>query len=95
MVVAFAVLTIRLRTWVPGISRAFLPVGWGFLAVIVVLAVLFAVGYYSLTAVELVAGVLVFTWIILFQQNVGALDADTPRDNASDSTTTRIGRTSA
>jgi hypothetical membrane protein len=77
MVVAFAILTIRLRAWVPGISRAFLPVGWGFLAVIVVLAVLFAVGYYSLTAVELVAGVLVFTWIILFQRNVGALDADT------------------
>lgn len=77
MVVAYAVLTIRLRVWVPGISRAFLPVGWAFLAVIVVLAVFFAVGYYSLTAVELVAGVLVFAWIILFQRHVGALDADT------------------
>ncbi|WP_062383354.1 DUF998 domain-containing protein [Demequina iriomotensis] len=77
MAVAFAVLTIRLRAWVPGISRAFLPVGWAFVAVIVVLAMFFAVGYYSLTAVELVAGVLVFTWIILFQRNVGALQADT------------------
>lgn len=79
MAVAFAVLAFRLRAWVPGISRAFLPVGWAFVAVIVVLAVFFAVGYYSLTAVELVAGVLVFTWIILFQRNVGALGADTAR----------------
>ncbi|WP_062517083.1 DUF998 domain-containing protein [Demequina gelatinilytica] len=77
MAVTFAVLTIRLRAWVPGISRAFLPVGWAFVAVIFVLAFFFATGYYSLTAVELVAGVLVFTWIILFQRNVGALHADT------------------
>ncbi|GIG54964.1 DUF998 domain-containing protein [Demequina activiva] len=83
MVVAFGVLTIRLRAWVPGISRAFLPVGWAFLAIIVVLAAFFAAGYYSLTAVELVAGVLVFTWIILFQRNVGALDADTARGGAA------------
>ncbi|WP_062462678.1 DUF998 domain-containing protein [Demequina soli] len=79
MAVAFGVLTFRLRAWVPGISRAFLPVGWAFIAVIVAMSVLFAVGYYSLTAVELVAGVLVFTWIILFQRNVGALTADTAR----------------
>ncbi len=79
MAVTFAVLTIKLRSWVPGISRAFLPVGWTFVAVIVVTAVFFAVGYWALTAVELVAGVLVFTWIILFLRNVGALHADTTR----------------
>ncbi|WP_062298962.1 DUF998 domain-containing protein [Demequina maris] len=79
MAVAFGVLTFRLRAWVPGISRAFLPVGWTFVAVIVVTAVFFAVGYWALTAVELVAGVLVFTWIILFLRNVGALHADTTR----------------
>ncbi|WP_062294609.1 DUF998 domain-containing protein [Demequina phytophila] len=83
MAVAFGVLTVRLRAWVPGISRAFLPVGWAFIAVIVVLAVFFAVGFYTLTAVELVAGVLVFTWIILFQRNVGALLADTAGAEAS------------
>ncbi|WP_172657657.1 DUF998 domain-containing protein [Demequina rhizosphaerae] len=79
MAVAFATLTFRLHAWVPGISRVFLPVGWAFVAVIVVTAVFFAVGYWALTAVELVAGVLVFTWIILFLRQVGALDADTER----------------
>ncbi|WP_084124844.1 DUF998 domain-containing protein [Demequina sp. NBRC 110054] len=76
MAVTFAVLTIRLRAWVPGLSRAFLPVGWGFSAFIFFLGVLFAFGRLTLTAVELVAGVLVFAWIILFQRNVGALRAD-------------------
>ena len=36
--------------------RAFVLLGWLFLAVTLVLAVLFFVGYYTLTAVELVAG---------------------------------------
>lgn len=76
MAIAFAVMTIRLKAWIPGISRAFLPVGWLFFAVIFVLAVLFGTGYYTLTAVELVAGVLIFAWIILFLRTVGALDAD-------------------
>ncbi len=76
MAIAFAVLTIRLKAWIPGISRAFLPVGWLFFAVIFVLAILFATGYYTLTAVELVAGVLIFAWIILFLRTVGALEAD-------------------
>ena len=33
-------------------------------------------GYYTLTAVELVAGVLVFAWIILFIRNAAALQQD-------------------
>ncbi|MDN4479218.1 DUF998 domain-containing protein [Demequina sp. SYSU T00039] len=82
MAIAFAVLTIRLKAWIPGISRAFLPVGWLFFGVIFVLAVMFAIGYYTLTAVELVAGVLIFAWIILFLRTVGALDADVGRDEA-------------
>jgi hypothetical protein len=43
------------------------------------LAVLFFVGYYTLTAVELVAGLLVFTWIILFIRNADALQQDSGR----------------
>lgn len=50
--------------------------GWLFIAVILVLAVLFAVGYYTRTAVELVAGILVFSWIILFIRNAAALKDD-------------------
>jgi hypothetical protein len=56
--------------------RAFVLLGWLFLAVIVALAVLFVVGYYTLTAVELVAGILVFAWIILFIRNAAALVED-------------------
>jgi hypothetical membrane protein len=85
MAVAFGVLVIRLRAWIPGISRSFFWLGILFIAVIVVLAVLFAIGVYTLTAVELIAGILVFSWIILFLRNAAALQADTlaapPRDS--------------
>ena len=76
MVVAFGVLVIALRRWVPRMPSTFLLLGYLFLAVIVTLAVLFAIGYYTLTAVELVAGLLVFTWIILFIRNADALRRD-------------------
>ncbi|GAA1466689.1 DUF998 domain-containing protein [Microbacterium thalassium] len=76
MAVAFVVLAIGLRWWVPGVPRAFITLGWVFIAVIVVLAVFFAVGVYTLTAVELVAGILVFAWIVLFIRNAGALRTD-------------------
>ena len=76
MVVAFAVLVLRLKRWVTGIASTFVLTGWVFLAVVAVLVVLFAIQYYTLTAVELVAGVLVFTWIILFIRNAAALKQD-------------------
>ncbi|MRX44854.1 DUF998 domain-containing protein [Agromyces kandeliae] len=76
MAVTFFVLVVALRRWIPGTSRTFLVVGWSFMAVVVLLAVYFIVGLYTLTAVELVAGILVFTWIILFIRNVAALGAD-------------------
>jgi hypothetical membrane protein len=80
MVVVFIVLVVRLPQWVPGMPRAFVALGVAFIIVIVALAVLFAVGYYTLTAVELVAGVLVFTWIILFIRNAAALQQDAERE---------------
>jgi hypothetical membrane protein len=79
MVVAYGVLAIRLPHWIPGMPRAFVLLGWLFLAVTLVLAVLFFVGYYTLTAVELVAGILVFAWIILFIRNADALQRDSGR----------------
>ena len=79
MVVAYGVLVIRLPHWIPGMPRAFVLLGWLFLAVTLVLAVFFFVGYYTLTAVELVAGILVFTWIILFIRNAAALQHDSER----------------
>lgn len=76
MVVAYGVLVIALPRWITGMPRAFVLVGWLFLAITLLLAVFFFVGYYTLTAVELVAGILVFTWIILFIRNASALEQD-------------------
>ncbi|MDR7187888.1 putative membrane protein [Microbacterium sp. BE35] len=82
MVAAFGVLVIALPKWITGISRAFVVLGWLFLAVTLLLAVFFFIGYYTLTAVELVAGILVFTWIVLFIRNAAALQQDS-RQSAS------------
>lgn len=77
MAVTFGVLVVMLRRWMPAMPRAFVLLGWLFLAAIVVLAVFFATGFYTLTAVELVAGIMIFTWIILFIRNAAALEGDT------------------
>ncbi len=79
MVVAYGVLAVRLPHWIPGMPRAFVLLGWLFLAVTLVLAAFFFNDYYTLTAVELVAGLLVFTWIILFIRNADALQQDSGR----------------
>jgi len=44
--------------------------------------IFFAVGYYNLTAVELVAGVLIFSWIILFLRNAGVIRPEAPAAGA-------------
>ncbi len=73
MAVVFAVIVIGLPRFVPSMPRVFVLVGWVYVGVIVVLGVFFATGYYNLTAVELVAGTLVFSWIILFLRNTGSV----------------------
>ncbi|MFH8251075.1 hypothetical protein ACH3VR_11965 [Microbacterium sp. B2969] len=80
MAVVYAVLVIRLPVWIPGMARFFIYLGWVFLAVVVALGVFYAIGYYTLTAVELVAGTLVFTWIILFIRSAAALQEDLRRE---------------
>lgn len=77
MVIAFVLAAVRLHVWVPGMPRGFLVLGWVFIAVVAVLAVFFGVGYYTLTAVELVAGLLIFSWIILLLRASAALQTDT------------------
>ena len=71
MAVAFAVLVIGLPWFMPSMPRVFVLLGYVYVGVIVVLAVFFATGYYNLTAVELVAAVLIFSWIIVFLRNTG------------------------
>jgi hypothetical membrane protein len=73
MAVVYAVLVIGLPRFLPSMPRVFVYVGWAYVAVIVVLAVFFVTGYYNLTAVELVAGLLIFSWIILFLRNTGSV----------------------
>ncbi|MGW2091466.1 hypothetical protein [Promicromonospora sukumoe] len=78
MVVVYVVMVARLRRLLPSMPRVFVLLGYVYVAVIVVLVVFFVTGYYNLTAVELVAAVLIFSWIIVFLRNTGAVE--TPRD---------------
>ncbi|WP_394553505.1 hypothetical protein ACDF64_03865 [Agromyces sp. MMS24-JH15] len=73
MAIAFAVIVIGLPKFVPTAPRVFVILGWVYVAIVAVLGVFFAIGYYTLTAVELVAGVLIFSWVILFLRNSGAM----------------------
>ena len=75
-VVAFGVLVIRMPVWLTDMPRVFVIVGWLFLAITLVVVVFFFTGYYTLTAVELVGGTLVFTWLILFIRNAAAARTD-------------------
>ena len=76
MAITFGIFVGKLRKWIPEISKTFASVGWIFIGVMVFLAVLFAVGLYTLTAVELVVGLLIFSWIILFLRSAAALQQD-------------------
>ena len=66
MTVAFAIIVVGLPWFLRRISRVFVVLGWVYVAVIALLGIFFATGYYNLTAVELIAAVLIFSWIILF-----------------------------
>jgi len=72
MVVVYVVLVLRLRGLVPSVPRPFVLFGFVCIGIVVVLAVFFAVGYYTLTAVELVAFLLIFSWLIVFVRITGA-----------------------
>ncbi|MDE0546475.1 DUF998 domain-containing protein [Microbacterium sp. C7(2022)] len=91
MVVAFATLVFGLRSWIPALPKAFTTLGYVFIAVIVLLAIFFAVGFYTLTAVELVAGILVFAWIVLFIRNSAALEKDARDERAASVASPRQG----
>ncbi len=73
MAVVFAVIVVGLPWFVRSIPRVFVGLGWAYVLVIVLLGAFFAVGYYNLTAVELIAAVLIFSWIIVFLRTAGAM----------------------
>lgn len=72
MVVVFALAVFWVRGAMPQAPRSFFILGYVFFATIVVVLVFFAIGYYVLTAAELVAGVLVFSWLIVYLRVSGA-----------------------
>lgn len=75
MLVLFVTVVVRLRAWIPAMPRVFLLLGYGYVGVIIVLAVWFVTGYYTLTAVELVSFLLIFSWLIVFLRHTGAMPA--------------------
>ncbi|MFE7197471.1 DUF998 domain-containing protein [Microbacterium oxydans] len=78
MTVVFGIIVVGLPWFLPTIPRVFVAFGWIYVLVIILLAAFFAVGYYNLTAVELIAAVLIFSWIIVFLRTAGSVSAPTP-----------------
>lgn len=83
MVVVFAVIVVGLPWLLRGIPRVFVVFGWVYVLVIILLAAFFAVGYYNLTAVELIAAVLIFSWIIVFLRTAGSVGPERRRGSAT------------
>ncbi len=81
MVIVYVAMVVSLRRLLPSMPRVFILLGYIYVGVIVVLAIFFITGYYNLTAVELVAAVLIFSWIIVFLRNSGAVE--TSRDEST------------
>lgn len=75
MTVVFAVVVVGLPWFLRTIPKVFVVFGWVYVLVIALLAAFFAVGYYNLTAVELIAAVLIFSWIIVFLRTAGSVTA--------------------
>jgi hypothetical membrane protein len=75
MVIIYVALVVSLRRLVPSAPRIFALLGYVYVGVIVLVAVFLVTGYYNLTAVELVAAVLIFSWIIVFLRNTEAVEA--------------------
>jgi hypothetical protein len=74
MAVIYVAMVVSLRRLLPSMPRVFLLLGYVYVGVIVVLAIFFLTAYYTLTAVELVAGVLIFSWLIVFLRNTGGIE---------------------
>jgi hypothetical protein len=69
MLVTYVTMVIGLRWALPATPRVFILLGYVYVGVIALLAVFYLTGYYNLTAAELVAFMLVFSWVIVFLRN--------------------------
>lgn len=77
---AFVALLVGLRWCLDGLPRAVFVFSDALLIGIGVATLLWwPVKYYNLTALELIASALIFTWLIVFVRNIGALVAQLPQ----------------
>jgi hypothetical protein len=76
MAIVYVVMVVAFPWLVPSIPRVFVILGYVYVGVIVVLAAFFITGYYNLTAVELVAFTLIFSWLIVLLRNTGGQGAN-------------------
>ena len=74
MAIVYVVMVLSLHALLPSMPKVFVVLGYVYVGIIVVLAGFFISGYYNLTAVELVVAVLVFSWVIVFLRNTGAVE---------------------
>lgn len=71
LIIAFVALIAACPALIAGLPRAFVVASVVFVAAMVLIVLLWVpFGYYNLTAVELLAVVVVFTWLVLFTRNV-------------------------
>ncbi|MET0812101.1 MAG: DUF998 domain-containing protein [Microbacterium sp.] len=66
MAAMFLVLLIGGPRWLRGMPRTYFVSAWAFLGALVASIVLFATGYFSLTAFEIIVFALIFGWIAVF-----------------------------
>lgn len=71
MAVMFLVLLIGGPSFLRGMPRTYFVASWAFLAATVVSVILFIVGYFSLTAFEIIVFALIFGWIAVFIRFLG------------------------
>jgi hypothetical protein len=88
MAIVYVATVVCLRWLLPSMPSVFIVLGYVYVGVIVTLAIFFVTGYYNLTAVELVAAVLIFSWVIVFLRNTGASALDAPAGQRAGSTPT-------
>jgi hypothetical membrane protein len=76
LVVIFAGLVVGIRWIVPGLPEVFFVVGYVFLGVVLLATMMFVIGFYTLTATEIVVFALIFAWLVLLIRNISASGTD-------------------
>lgn len=76
MAVMFLVLLIGGGRFFAGMPRTYFISAWAFLAATIASVILFAVGYFSLTAFEIIVFALIFGWIAVFIRFLGVSEQD-------------------